>query len=90
MRDLDLSIDGELFRVSGRRQPGGAISYDFAWRNGPSQGTYGFTANFGAEASEARLAVEARTFVTAFYGAVGIGETDFPDHVAAGDHDADD
>ncbi|GAB3605931.1 hypothetical protein GCM10027413_13400 [Conyzicola nivalis] len=85
MRDLDLSVDGELFRVRERRQPGGAISYDFAWRNGPAQGGYGFTASFGGDATDDRLAVEARAFVTAFYGPGGIGETDFPDHVAAAD-----
>jgi hypothetical protein len=85
MGDLELSIDGELFVVTKRRQPGGALSYDFAWRNGPADGSYGFTASFGAEVSSERLVEEARLFLTAFYSAGGIGGEDFPDHLAARD-----
>lgn len=43
MDPFDVSIDGGVFRISERRQPGGALSYDVAWIDGPADGTYGFT-----------------------------------------------
>ena len=86
MDPVEITIDHELFRVSERREPGARLSYDFAWLNGPADGTYGFTAALGdidpADPLD-RLTDEARLFVTAFYGRGGIGETDFPGHVSA-------
>ncbi|MCU1425754.1 MAG: hypothetical protein JWM51_2045 [Microbacteriaceae bacterium] len=96
MGDLEFSIDHELFRVSERTQPGGRLSYDFAWLNGPAEGTYGFTASRLTATSagavdpqdEERMSAddligEARRFLGAFYGRGGIGEEDFPHHVRA-------
>lgn len=54
MDDSVLSIDGEAFRVSERRQPTGMVSFDFAWLNGPDSGTYGVMVGLSAgEYSEA-------------------------------------
>jgi len=72
-------VKGERFRISERTQPGGAMSYDFAWLNGPADGSYGFTVGRSA-ATPKDLVAEARGFVESFYGPGGIGETDFPDH----------
>jgi hypothetical protein len=90
MDDFEVSIDHELFRISERHQPSGNLSYDFAWLNGPAEGTYGFTfAKTGAQSNDVlrmsseELVEEARLFVEAFYGAAGIGGEDFPDHVPA-------
>ena len=94
MEPFEVSVDDELFRISERRQPSGALSYDFSWLNGPADGTYGFNASrFVADsASEPSRSVspmtrdefvaEVRGFVQEFYEPGGIGE-DFPDHVAA-------
>jgi hypothetical protein len=99
MDEFEVVVQGELFRISQRTQPDGALSYDFAWLNGPAEGTYGFTVgrSLGGTATEelvveahpaVRIAVEelaaqARRFVEAFYGPGGIGETDFPNHTPA-------
>ncbi len=86
MEAFDVRIDGELFRVSERVQPGGHMSYDFAWLNGPAEGTYGFTvgcAARGAHMTRDELESAASSFVESFYGPGGIGEEDFPEHVAA-------
>lgn len=95
MEDLELSVDNELFRISERRQPNEMMSYDFAWLNGPNDGTYGFTVGIVAAGSDAtgsdavarmsreRLVDEAWGFVKAFYQPGGIGEQDFPGHVSA-------
>ncbi|MHA7188880.1 hypothetical protein ACX80N_01130 [Arthrobacter sp. MDT2-16] len=42
MDPFDVMVEHEVFRVSERRQPGGALSYDLLWINGPASGTYGF------------------------------------------------
>lgn len=99
MEPFEVVVEGELFRVSERMQPDGALSYDFAWLNGPGEGTYGFTLgrSFGwtfeempdAEAHPAErstpdeLIAAARGFVESFYERGGIGQTDFPDHAPA-------
>lgn len=60
------------------------MSYDFAWLNGPAEGTYRFTVGVTAGRIAAKeLAVQARGFVEGFYEPGGIGETDFPDHTPA-------
>lgn len=92
-------VRDERFRISERTQPDGAMSYDFAWLNGPTEGTYGFTVgrSFGWTAAEEMIAeahpagrasaeelvAQAHQFLEAFYGPGGIGETDFPEHVPA-------
>jgi hypothetical protein len=85
MDHFDVVVQGELFRISERTQPGGAMSYDFAWLNGPAEGTYGFTVGLTSTGriAENELVAEARRFVAAFYGPGGIGETDFPNHTPA-------
>ncbi|MBG0739345.1 hypothetical protein IV500_08070 [Paeniglutamicibacter antarcticus] len=93
MDEFDISIDYELFRISERYQPDGRLSYDFAWLNGPADGTYGFTiGRSGGEAAPAdsdgasrmsreELVEQARSLLDSFYAAGGVGEEDFPDHV---------
>ena len=86
MDPFELVVRGELFRISERIQPGGAMSYDFAWLNGPAEGTYGFTV--GRSSGRTRTAAkelvrQARGFVDGFYEPGGIGETDFPNHTPA-------
>lgn len=95
MRPFEVAIDDELFRISERRQPDGTLSYDFAWLNGPADGTYGFTVGKFAVGSaghtpddtarmtEDELLDEGRGFVQSFYEAGGIGEEDFPEHISA-------
>lgn len=86
MEAFDVRIDGELFRVSERIQPGGQMSYDFAWLNGPAEGTYGFTvgcAPLGARMTREELETAGSNFVESFYQPGGIGEEDFPEHVEA-------
>ena len=90
MDDFEASIEHELFRISERYQPSGTLSYDFAWLNGPAEGTYGFTvatigspSNDDLQISVGELIEEARLFVKDFYRAGGIGEEDFPAHVPA-------
>jgi hypothetical protein len=84
MDPFEVVVQGELFQISERTEPGGAMTYDFAWLNGPAEGTYGFTvgASSGRIAAD-DLVAEARRFVEAFYGPGGIGETDFPNHTSA-------
>lgn len=93
MKPFEVTVDEELFRISERRQPSGALSYDFSWVNGPADGTYGFTVNrFVAGSAETstsassmrrdELVEEVKIFVRAFYEPGGIGE-EFPDHVPA-------
>ncbi len=79
MKDFELSVDSEQFRVSERLQPNGVMSYDFTWLNGPNDGNCGFTVAVFAAGSAAtrsdvvvrmsldRLTDEARGFVEAFY-----------------------
>ncbi|HWM17489.1 MAG TPA: hypothetical protein VNP97_12965 [Microbacterium sp.] len=84
MDHFEVVVQGELFRISERIQPGGAMSYDFAWLNGPAGGTYGFTVGRSSgRTAEQELVAAAHGFVDAFYGPGGIGETDFPDHTPA-------
>lgn len=95
MDDFEISVDDELLRICERYQPDGRLSYDYAWLNGPADGTYGFTiARCGGEAapndpdaasrmSQEALVEEARSFLDSFYAAGGIGEEDFPDHIPA-------
>lgn len=83
MSPFEMIVQGEQFRVSERTQPDGATSYDFAWLNGPADGTYGFTVALSSDQIAAtELVAQARQFVDAFYGPGGIGETDFPNHIA--------
>lgn len=98
MDPFEVTVQGELFRISERTAPDGTLSYDFSWLNGPAGGTYGFTIglSLGWTAGEepnadarragrtaAELVADAHGFVTSFYGPGGIGETDFPDHTPA-------
>lgn len=94
MEPFEVTVDDELFRISERIQPGGALSYDFTWLNGPIDSTYGFTVGrFVAASSDGAsvptfrvtlgdLIKEVRIFVERFFEPGGIGE-DFPDHVPA-------
>lgn len=84
MDPFEVVVQGELFRVSERTQPDGAMSYDFAWLNGPAGGTYGFTVGpSSGQIAATKLVAQARHFVDAFYAPGGIGETDLPDHIPA-------
>ncbi|MDQ0734782.1 hypothetical protein [Arthrobacter agilis] len=94
MEPFEVIVDDELFRVSERRQPSGALSYDFSWLNGPAEGTYGFNASrHVASSAEGTVACmpsitrddlveEVRSLVKGFYEPGGMGE-DFPDHLSA-------
>jgi hypothetical protein len=74
---------------------GGQVSYDFAWLNGPADGSYGFTVGiFNVGVGSARpqiiprmtreeLLAEAQEFIAGFYEPGGIGEEDFPNHAPA-------
>ncbi|MGJ9426365.1 hypothetical protein ACHABX_11055 [Nesterenkonia halotolerans] len=86
MGSFELLLNDERFRVSERVQPDGHMSYDFHWLNGPAEGTYGFTvgcAPLGALMTRRELEAAARNFVESFYEPGGIGDEDFPDHIAA-------
>lgn len=92
MDPFDVTAEHEVFRVSERRQPGGALSYDLLWVNGPASGTYGFTVgrstlgtgeitpDDAARMTREELVAEIRGFVEHVYESGGIGET-WPDHV---------
>ncbi|MGJ9374318.1 hypothetical protein [Nesterenkonia sp. CF4.4] len=85
MNPLEFTVDGEIFRVSERFQDDGRMSYDFAWLNGPADGTYGFTVGcspLGARMTRGELMEAGRGFAASFYEPGGIGEEDFPEHVA--------
>jgi hypothetical protein len=85
MDHFEVVVQGERFRISERTQSDGATSYDFAWLNGPAEGTYGFTIGRSSGRSDAEeLIAHARGFVEGFYEKGGIGESDFPDHTPAG------
>lgn len=96
MDPFDVTIDHEVFRISERRQPNGALSYDVLWINGPADGTYGFTVGRSTPASEKiisddearmtpqELTTEVRGFVEHVYESGGLGET-WPEHVPARD-----
>ncbi|WP_010205537.1 hypothetical protein [Salinibacterium sp. PAMC 21357] len=93
--DFEFSVFGEQFRVREESHPDRASSYNFAWLNGPAEGTYGFSVGvFAADAASPgnglhprmtrdQLMAEARNFIEGFYAPGGIGEEDFPEHVAA-------
>ncbi|WP_309102649.1 hypothetical protein [Microbacterium sp.] len=84
MDPFEVVVQGELFRITERIQPDGGASYDFAWLNGPADGTYGFTvAPSSGQLAATELVTQAGQFVEAFYGSGGIGETDFPGHAPA-------
>lgn len=94
MKPFEVIVDDELFCISERLQPSGALSYDFSWLNGPADGTYGFSASpFIARSAyepltsvpsmtREELVEEVRGFMKGFYEPGGNGE-DFPDHVSA-------
>lgn len=95
MDPFEVSVNGELFRISERCEPSTAITYDFTWLNGPASGTYGFTLGATAIHSEEtesckasnlsreQLISHVQGFVDSFYEDGGIGQEDFPDHVPA-------
>lgn len=82
MDPFEVSIEYELFRISERSEPHSPVSYDFAWLNGPADGTYGFSVG-GSSLSEEQLVAQVQGFVSSFYERGGIGEEDFPDHIPA-------
>ncbi|CAO1649606.1 hypothetical protein NYA9BBAC_00432 [Salinibacterium sp. NYA9b] len=94
MDDFEFSVHGELFRVNEETHPDRVGTYQFGWLNGPAEGTYGFSiGRFAGGAaspgddihprmSQTQLIAEARSFVESFYAPGGIGEEDFPEHVA--------
>jgi hypothetical protein len=96
MNPFDVTVEHEVFRISERRQPNGALSYDFLWINGPADGTYGFTvrrstlgtggiiSNDAARMTREELVVEVKGFVEHVYEPRGIGEN-WPKHVPARD-----
>ncbi|MFJ6001282.1 hypothetical protein [Arthrobacter sp. NPDC092385] len=96
MDSFDVTVEHGVFRVSERRQSGGALSYDLLWVNGPSGGTYGFTvgrsilgtggitSDDAARMTREELVAEVRGFVEHVYEPGGIGET-WPDHIRARD-----
>lgn len=96
MDAFEAVVDGELFRISARREPEeSSISYDFDWLNGPANGTYGFSLGMSvnhspatdirdaSELSRAQLIAQVQGFLDSFYDDGGIGQEDFPDHVPA-------
>jgi hypothetical protein len=92
MKPFEVLVDGELFCISERRQPGGVLSYDIAWVNGPAESTYAFTVGrfavgSGGSTSDARarmteveLLDEVRGFVESIHDAGGDPPEDFLDH----------
>lgn len=93
MNSFEISVDDEVFLISERIHPGGEVSYDFTWLNGPASGTYGFTVGRAVATSDDvqepatlmtrdELAQEVRGFIEGFYEPGGLAE-DFPDHVSA-------
>lgn len=85
MDPLEFTVDGELFRVRERVQADGRMSYHFGWLNGPADGTYGFTVGcspLGARMTRDELVEAGRGFASSFYEPEGIGEEDFPEHLA--------
>lgn len=85
MDSFEFTVDGETFHVAERLQEDGRMSYDFAWLNGPAEGTYGFTVGcspLGTRMAREELVEAGRGFAASFYGPGGIGEEDFPEHVA--------
>lgn len=99
MDDFEFSVYGEHFCVRDGARLQGTGSYNFAWLNGPADGTYGFTVGVTAAGaispsddtqprmSHDQLIAEARNFIEGFYAPSGIGEEDFPEHVAAQEPD---
>ena len=95
MDEIELAIEGEIFRISEQIGPDGQTSYHFSWLNGPADGSYGFTVGrfgVGSDSTSAegmpqmtheQLISEVQGFITAFYESGGIGEQDFPDHTPA-------
>lgn len=95
MKPFEVVVDDELIRISERRQPGGAPSYDFEWVNGPAEGTYAFTvgrstvgsggmtSDAAAQMTQDELLDEVRGFVKSVYEPGGIAEEDFPNHIPA-------
>lgn len=95
MDSFEVFVDGELFRISERRDSNATISYDFSWLNGPANGTYGFSvglvANHSVDAEthnaselpRERLIAQVQGFLHSFYEDGGIGQEDFPDHARA-------
>lgn len=62
MDDFELLVDGELFRIRERQQPGGALSCDVTWLSALIEGTHGFTISPIPETRE-RLERELRGFL---------------------------
>lgn len=94
MEAFDVTVENEVLRVRERRQPGGGLSYDFLWVNGPAGGTYGFTigrsttgtagdtSDDAARMTREELVAQVQGFVEHVYEPGGLGET-WPDHVPA-------
>ncbi|WP_181036407.1 hypothetical protein [Arthrobacter sp. B1805] len=56
MAPLEVTVDDEVFRVTERTLPYGALCYDFAWLKGPVEGTYGLTVRKLVSPGEPHLA----------------------------------
>lgn len=80
--DLGIWGSGERFEVHESRRTDGSYQYEFAWLNGPADGTYGFAIGGGALGLE-ELERETRGFVSSFFEPEGIGPSDFPSFVRA-------
>lgn len=77
-----VQFDDERFEVHEVAQPNGHHQYQFAWLNGPANGTYGFAIGGGILAREG-LERAAREFVSSFFEPGGVGPSDFPSFVEA-------
>jgi len=65
MDDFEIRVDNELFRVSERRQPGGALSCDVTWLTAAVAGLRGFTLS-AVPSSREQLEREIRGFLEGF------------------------
>ncbi|WP_247826834.1 hypothetical protein [Arthrobacter antioxidans] len=85
MKPFEVTVECELFRISERRQPGGALSYDIAWLDGPTERAYvftvgkftvgseGHTSDAEARMTEEELLDEVRGFVLSWRAGEGGG-----------------
>ncbi len=79
-------VRGERFDITETRSKDG-VSHHFAWRNGPANGTYGFTIGHAPAAAPSmrseELEAHVHSFLDAFFAPGGVGTQDFPDFAEA-------